>query len=293
MSDDEDKRADDSAAKGAGKGAGERAGEGAGQGEAITPDVIVVPMRRDNYAYVVADESGRACFIDPCEADVAERVLVERGLTLVAVLSTHYHSDHTGANLALASAHSGLRVLGSAVDADRIPALTEALRPGDSFSIGSLSGYVLDVSCHTRGHIAFVFGRALFTGDALFAGGCGRFFEGTGEDAYRALYQSLGRLPDDMLVYFGHEYTLRNLEFAAAIDPSNAAVHAKLRVVRSLVEERRPTVPTTLGEERAYNPFLRAHVETVARGVRARIPATDLHSPASVLAGLRRLKDSF
>ena len=260
---------------------------------AVMGTVTVVPMHRDNYAYVVADEGGRACFIDPAEADVAERVLAQRGLELVAVLSTHHHWDHTGANLELASAHPGLRILGSAVDAHRIPGLTEALQPGDEFMVGSLLGRVLDVACHTRGHIACLFGQALFTGDALFAGGCGRFFEGTGEDAYRALYKNLGQLPDETHVYCGHEYTLRNLEFAAQIEPSNAAVHRKLEFARACVAEGRPTIPTTLGEERAYNPFLRAHVDPVAQAVKARIPSTDLGRPAAVLEGLRQLKDAF
>jgi hydroxyacylglutathione hydrolase len=161
-------------------------------------------------------------------------------------------------------------VLGHVLDADRLPGFTRGLEEGDVVRVGRESARILHIPAHTRGHIAYVFdeAKAVFCGDTLFAAGCGRLFEGTPEMMFTALHEKLGSLPDDVRVFCGHEYTESNLRFAAHVEPSNRAVAEKLervRAIRSRCEadwhDAGPdemTVPSTLADERATNPFLRA-----------------------------------
>lgn len=256
--------------------------------------VVFVPLLEDNYAYLIIDEaSGVAGIIDPAEAGPVLAAVAREKVRLVSVLNTHHHPDHSGGNLDLLRAVPGLEVVGSAADAPRIPGLTRAVSGGDRVRVGGLEGRVLFVPCHTRGHVAFLFDRCLFSGDTLFAGGCGRFFEGTAADMDHALREVLGALPDDTQVYCGHEYTEKNLAFARTLEPDNQVLAAKADAVRALRAAGRPSLPTTIGEERAYNPFLRTTVPALADAVARRVTGVDPKDPVQVLAAVRKLKDTF
>jgi hydroxyacylglutathione hydrolase len=229
-----------------------------------------VPTLGDNYSYViVCEETGEAAIVDAPEfAPVVERVEA-LAVRVTKVLSTHHHFDHSAANPDLAK-HYGAPVFGHISDAARIPGFTDGLEEGDTITVGNQSARILFIPAHTRGHIAYVFDEAdcAFTGDTLFAGGCGRLFEGTAEMMYEALHRKLGSLPDSMRIFCGHEYTESNLVFAAAEEPGNEAVKSRLARVREIRanaaadwHEATPsemTIPTTMADERATNPFLRA-----------------------------------
>jgi hydroxyacylglutathione hydrolase len=256
--------------------------------------VEIIPVLSDNYAYLVIDEAtNRAALIDPSEADPPLAAIARAGVKLAAILNTHHHWDHTGGNEAIAAAHPGVEIIGYEEDRARIPGITRGVRAGETVEIGGLKGSTLFVPCHTRGHVAYLFGRALFSGDTLFAAGCGRFFEGTAKEMYRALHEVIGVLPDETLLYCGHEYTEKNLRFAQTLEPSNQAISDKLRDVISCRAQNTPTIPTTLGEERTYNPFLRTTSPELIESVSKSIPKVDTHDPVQVLAGVRELKDRF
>ena len=258
-------------------------------------DVVPVPQLSDNYAYLIVDPVARVAGVVDCAeaAPVLEEVR-RRNVRLVAVLATHHHFDHVGGNLDLLAAIPDLRVYGSATDAPRIPGITDRLGDGDAVQIGSLAGRVIFIPAHTSGHVAYHFPaeHAVFTGDTLFAGGCGRLFEG---DAAQML-ASLGRLaglPDQTQVYCGHEYTEKNLRFAATLEPGNRALRDKLAHVEALRRAGKPTVPSTLAEERATNPFLRTESLELASSVRARVPHVPAGDRVALFAAVRALKDRF
>jgi hydroxyacylglutathione hydrolase len=245
-----------------------------------------VPTLKDNYTYVIVCEAtGEAAIVDAPEADPVVRRVDALGCRVTKVLSTHHHWDHSGANPDLAKRY-GVPVFGHASDHDRIPGFTDGLEEGDSIDVGRERARILFIPAHTRGHIAYVFdaSQALFCGDTLFAAGCGRLFEGTPEMMYDALCVKLAKLPDAMRVYCGHEYTQSNLRFAAHVEPENAAVRAKQERVAAIrakaaadwhdATAAEMTIPSTLGEERATNPFVRA-------------------GSAAELGRRRALKDSF
>ncbi len=258
-------------------------------------EVVPVPQLADNYAYLVIDPTTREAGVVDCAEAAPVLAEIERNAAhLTAVLATHHHFDHVGGNLDLLAATPGLRVYGSAGDAPRIPGITHRVRDGDPVEIGSVRGRVIMIPAHTSGHVAYHFpdARTVFTGDTLFAGGCGRLFEG---DAAQMM-ASLGRLaalPDDTRVYCGHEYTEKNLRFAAELEPGNRTLGEKLRRVQALRREGRPTVPTTVGEEKETNPFLRTGSPELAASVRARVPRLAADDPVALFAAVRALKDHF
>jgi hydroxyacylglutathione hydrolase len=229
-----------------------------------------IPTLGDNYTYlVICDASGEAAVIDAPEADPVVRRVDALGCRVAKVLSTHHHPDHSGANPELAKRY-GAPVFAHASDAARVPGFTDGLEEGDTLSVGRETARVLFIPAHTRGHIAYVFdaAAAVFCGDTMFAAGCGRLFEGTPEMMWTALHTKLGSLPDAMRVYCGHEYTESNLRFAAHVEPDNTAVAEKLARVQQIRARKAAdwhaatpdemTIPSTIGEERATNPFLRA-----------------------------------
>jgi hydroxyacylglutathione hydrolase len=266
------------------------------------PRVERIPTLRDNYTYLVIDpETREAAVVDAPEAAPVIARAEKLGVRVVKVLSTHHHYDHSQANPELA-AHFKVPVLGHASDADRLPGFTDGLSEGNRVAIGRLEAAVVFIPAHTRGHIAYVFSGAVFCGDTLFAGGCGRLFEGTPAMMHEALNVKLARLPDDTRVFCGHEYTENNLRFAETLEPGNAALKqriARVRAARASVAsdwhdatEAEMTVPSTMADEKATNPFMRAHSAELVAQVRARMPEVQT-DPVSILGAVRALKDKF
>ncbi len=247
--------------------------------------VVVVPCLKDNYAYLVVGSGGRAVVVDPSEAAPVERALAAEGLDLVGVLCTHHHWDHVGGIPELRERHPGLPVFAHRTDAASIAGRTESLDDGDEVRVAGLEFAALHVPGHTLGAVAWFGGGAVFTGDTLFLGGCGRLFEGTAPMMHASL-ERLAALPAETLVYCGHEYTLANLRFAEAMEPDNRAVTEKLTWARLEREAGRPTVPSTIADERRTNPFLRCSEP----GLRTRFPEPTL---AEVFAEVRAAKDVF
>lgn len=255
--------------------------------------VVPVPVLQDNYSYLVIDETENvAAVVDCAEVEPVLEAARREGVRLTTVLSTHHHYDHVGGNEELAS-RIPVRVYGNADDAARIPRLTDGVREGDTVHVGRLTGQVIFIPAHTSGHVAYYFPRerTVFTGDTLFAAGCGRLFEGDPAQMMASLAK-LDALPEDTKVYCGHEYTVRNLEFAHQLEPSNEAIAQKLEWARSRRAQNLPTVPTTIASERATNPFLRTKSPELRRSVRSRIPGVG-DDDVAIFGGTRKLKDEF
>lgn len=254
-----------------------------------TLEIELVPCLRDNYAYVLRDAAEGLCaVVDPSEAAPVRDALESRGWRIGHILNTHHHPDHTGGNSELKRAY-GAEVIGPENDRARIPALDRGVGEGRDFALGSHRVRVLDIPAHTRAHIAFVFDDddAVFTGDTLFAMGCGRLFEGTPEMMWRSL-SKLMTLRDTMRVYCGHEYTLNNGRFALTLEPGNADLKARMREVESLRQRETPTIPSTIGLEKKTNPFLRPHSDEIRRTLNMG-DADDVE----VFAEMRARKDRF
>ena len=255
--------------------------------------VIPVPVLQDNYSYlIVPPDEAIAAVVDCVEVAPVVEAAKEIGVEITAILSTHHHWDHVGGNAELAEAQS-VEVYGSADDADRIPAITHRVREGDQLHIGSLTAEILLIPAHTSGHIAYYFPqeRTVFTGDTLFAGGCGRLFEGDAGQMMRSL-EKLNQLPSDTKVYCGHEYTIRNLEFAETLEPRSKAIQDKLVWSRARRREGQPTVPTTLASERETNPFLRTGSPELRATLERLFPDTE-DQDETRFAQARLLKDEF
>ena len=228
-----------------------------------------IPTLGDNYTYLlVCEQTGEAAVVDAPEFDPVVRRVDAVGASVKKILSTHHHPDHAAANPELAKRY-GAPVIGHRSDADRLAGFTTGVEEGDVVTIGRETARVLFIPAHTRGHVAYVFdaAKAVFCGDTLFAAGCGRLFEGTPEMMFRAM-EKLGALPGDTRVYCGHEYTAGNLRFAAHVEPDNAAVRAAVERVAKIRANAAPdwhhatpaemVVPTTIADEHATNPFMRA-----------------------------------
>jgi hydroxyacylglutathione hydrolase len=253
--------------------------------------VVPVPQLMDNYAYLVIDEDTRqAGVVDCAEAEPVVQALDREGVKLTAVLPTHHHYDHVGGNLALIATHPKVAVYG--VD-ERIPGLTKRVQDGDRIQLGGLSAQVIFIPAHTTGHIAYYFPRtqAVFTGDTLFAGGCGRLFEGDAAMMIQSL-SKLSVLPDDTRVYFGHEYTEKNLRFALTLEPANSALQQKHTWAQSQMRQGGTTTPTTIAAEKATNPFLRWDSSELRATLKQRFPTLPMDD-VSVFAKTRALKDEF
>lgn len=223
--------------------------------------IIPVPCLKDNYAYlVVCEDTGLAAVVDPSEAEPVLAAVEREKVTVHAVWNTHHHHDHVGGNQALSAAFPGVEVVAHSSDRGRVPAQTRFIEEGDELALGSLRATVVHNPGHTRGAISYrVRGEpdVLFTGDTLFGAGCGRLFEGTPADMFTSLGK-LTSLAPDTRVYCGHEYTASNLRFAAAAEPDNPAVAERRRLVEATRARGEPTVPFTVREELATNPFVRA-----------------------------------
>lgn len=249
--------------------------------------VVPVPCLSDNYAYLVQREGSReALVVDPSEAAPVEAALAREGLQLAGILATHHHFDHVGGNEALVASRPGLPVLASTFDQARVPCANRALQGGEALSLAGLELRAIDVPGHTLGALAYVIDDAVFTGDTLFVAGCGRLFEGTPAQMYASLCEKLATLPGETRVFCGHEYTVANARFAASVEPGNAAVAALLASALDRRSRGEPTVPSTIAEERAHNPFLRVDEPALI----ARYGSV---GPVGVLAAVRKDKDAF
>ena len=256
-------------------------------------DIHRVAAFRDNYIFVLHDaRSHQAVVVDPGDAQPVLQTLETLGATLTAILNTHHHSDHVGGNRQLLERFPMAQVYGGAADRGRIPGQTHWLEEGDRVSVCDRQAEVFFVPGHTRAHIAYYFAPAastgwgeLFCGDTLFAGGCGRLFEGTPQQMVESLGK-LRQLPDTTRVWCAHEYTLNNLKFAVTVDGANTALRDRLERVQAARALNQPTVPADLGLEKQTNPFLRWDETALQR-------ATGSASAVQTFARLRGKKDLF
>jgi hydroxyacylglutathione hydrolase len=256
--------------------------------------IITVPQLSDNYAYLVVDDASKECGVVDCsEAGKVLDAVQRHKLKLTAVLPTHYHYDHVGGNEELARAVPGIRVYGARAEGGRIPAETDPIGDGDTVTVASLKGRVIGIPAHTNGHVAYYFPQleAVFTGDTMFIAGCGRVFEGKAETMVASLAR-LAALPDNTRVYCGHEYTVKNLQFALTLEPHNEALAAKLEWALKARAAGNFTVPSTIGEEKRINPFLRTDSAELRANLRKNDPSIG-DDPIAIFAKARALKDRF
>ena len=257
----------------------------------MLPSPIAIPAFADNYLWAICN-NGRCAIVDPGDAAPVEAFLQEQGLSLAAILVTHHHPDHVGGITRLVQDRA-IPVYGPAQE--NIPGMTHPLEDNQTLALDPLGIHlqVLAVPGHTLGHIAYydADNNWLFCGDTLFAGGCGRLFEGTPSQMHASLTR-LAELPGQTQVYCAHEYTRANLEFALAVTPEDQRVQARLAAVKSARENGQITLPTTLTEECRTNPFLRAGEDAVQAACEAREPGVS-GDPMQCFATLRRWKDSF
>lgn len=253
--------------------------------------VVQIPTLLDNYTYlVICGETGKCGIVDSPDSQATIDVIERAKVAPAAILSTHHHWDHVGGNEELARKYN-IPVYGGENDKDRLPGLIHPLKEGDSVTIGSLTLKILFIPGHTKGHIAYVTDGAVFCGDTLFAAGCGRLFEGTPERMVSSLTK-LKNLPDDTKVYCGHEYTQKNLEFALTLEPENPSAQKKYDEVVAKRKKGESTVPTTIAEEKSYNPFLRWDSPELIVNLKKKIPALKT-DPVTIFAATRHLKDHY
>ncbi|MES2830922.1 MAG: hydroxyacylglutathione hydrolase [Pseudomonadota bacterium] len=253
--------------------------------------VLTVPAFNDNYFWLIHDNQ-YAAVVDPGDSVPVLAALAAHKLSLVAILLTHHHADHTGGVTTLLE-HAAVPVIGPMHE--DIAGVTRRVVQGDNVTLPKLglSLSVLDVPGHTRGHIAYIANEKpwLFCGDTLFAGGCGRLFEGTPEQMRTSL-SKLAALPDDTLVYCAHEYTLKNLDFALEVEPDNAVLIDRLERERQTRAQGRPTIPSRIDLEKATNPFLRYRDAAIVDRLLADQRITT-REPQAVFTALRAWKDVF
>jgi len=253
--------------------------------------IVPVPVREDNYAYLLIDESSKqAAAVDPYDVGKVVAAAEKLGVNIVAGITTHHHFDHSGGNKDFSSRFPDAPIYGGS---DKIPALTKLVKDKDEFTLGDIHVKCLATPCHTQDSICYYVTDTVskkhpggvFTGDTLFLAGCGRFFEGTGAEMEAAL-SYLGTLPDSTIVYNGHEYTRGSVAFGKSIEPENKAI-AKLEELAK--NNKLTTGLTTIGEEKEWNVFMRLGDPTVkqASGVADDVP------PSAIMDALREKKNNF
>ena len=248
-----------------------------------------IPVLSDNYVYLIYDPVTQHCAcVDPAESAPVKRKLDELGWRLTHIFNTHHHHDHIGGNLQLKQAYE-CEIVGCDNDAGRIAGIDTRYKDGDIFDFGSTRVKVMEVPGHTTGHIAYYFedDQALFCGDTLFALGCGRLFEGTPAQMWASL-SKIKALPDTTKVYCAHEYTQANAAFAITVDPDNQALITRMNEIDALRQNNQPTVPSTIGLEKATNPFLRPEETGVQKAV-----GMVGEDTVSVFREIRQRKDNF
>ena len=250
-------------------------------------EIFQFPCLSDNYGYLI-HAGAETATIDTPDAEAIMKALKSKGWKLTHILNTHHHPDHAGGNLALKE-ETGCTIIGPRAEAKSIPGLEIAVGDGDTVTLGGRVARVFDVPGHTAGHIAYWFkdDAAAFVGDTLFALGCGRLFEGTPAQMWTSL-QKLRALPDDTRVYCAHEYTQSNARFAVTVEPHNEALMARAKEIDAKRARGEPTVPSTIGLEKATNPFLRP----MSGDLQATIGLKG-HDLVEVFAETRKRKDNF
>jgi len=252
-----------------------------------------IPVLSDNYIFLLYDlEQKIAAVVDPAEAEPVLKILTELDLKLIAIFNTHHHGDHVGGNQRLIQAFADLTVYGGIEDRGRIPGQKVFLQEGDRVTFADREAEIFFIPGHTKAHIAYYFPPLeaegtgeLFCGDTIFAGGCGRLFEGTPAQMVESIGK-LRQLPDQTRIWCAHEYTLGNLKFALTVDPENATLQERFQQVQKARSQDEPTVPSLLGIERQTNPFLRWDQPALQR-------TANSTEPAKVFAKIRGMKDLF
>jgi len=251
--------------------------------------IEIIPCLNDNYSYLLHDEvSNTVAIIDPSEFSMCDKIIEKNFKKLDFILNTHHHSDHVGGNKELKQKYNS-KVLGFKNDKNRIPGIDEVLKDNQKFRIGLLNFTTIFIPGHTSGHIAFYFKKekVIFTGDTLFSLGCGRIFEGTSEQMFRSL-NKLKNLPLDTKVYCGHEYTDQNLKFCLKFNPNNNFLKKKKDAIEISLKNKKPTIPSTIGDEIKANIFFRLNDPDVKKAIKLE------NSPdIEIFTKLRDLKDNF
>ncbi|XP_076948471.1 hydroxyacylglutathione hydrolase cytoplasmic-like [Bidens hawaiensis] len=254
--------------------------------------VIHIPCLEDNYSYLVIDEKTKqGAVVDPVEPEKVIGVAKEHGVEVKLVLTTHHHWDHAGGNEKIKELVPGIKVYGGSID--NVKGCTNKVDNGDKLTLGAdINILSLHTPCHTKGHISYYLtGKeedepAVFTGDTLFVAGCGKFFEGTAEQMHESLCVTLASLPKPTRVYCGHEYTVKNLQFAQTVEPENTKISQKLSWAQQQRQAGLPTIPSTIAEELEINPFMRADLPEVQEKVGCK-------SAVEALRKIRELKDNW
>ncbi|RPD79939.1 hydroxyacylglutathione hydrolase [Lentinus tigrinus ALCF2SS1-7] len=249
--------------------------------------VLPVPVRDDNYAYLLIDDStNKAAAVDPYDVPKVQAAAEKAGVQIVAGITTHHHFDHSGGNQAFSTAYPGAPIYGGS---NKIPALTNQVKDKDEFSVANIHVRCLATPCHTQDSICYYVTDksgnhpgGVFTGDTLFIAGCGRFFEGTGAEMHAAL-SYLATLPPQTVVYDGHEYTKSNLAFAKSVDPENPGLARLEKLIKDGIQ---PNERTTIGDEKEWNPFMRLDSAPIQK-------ATGGGESGAAMDALRTLKNNF
>lgn len=251
--------------------------------------IVPVPCSFDNYSYLlICTDTHKAAVVDPTEAYPVMAEIERNNVQLTTVLCTHHHNDHIGGIGQLEDEFPSLAVVCHLSDKNRIGDASTYVDEGDTVEVGKLSGNVLFTPGHTSGSICYKFQDHLFVGDTLFGAGCGRLFEGSPEQMYASL-QKITALSDDTKIYFGHEYTRTNLNFAKMVEPDNEKIHNRLQQLSSSDEI---STPTTLQLEKATNPFMRCDSKGIQKYLETQKESTTT-DPLAVFTILRQLRNSF
>lgn len=252
-------------------------------------EIIQLPVLTDNYIYIIHDpDSNETAVIDPAVSQPVLDTLKNRNWSLSYIFNTHHHNDHVGANLELKE-RTGCQIVGFGEDSKRIPGIDKKLKHGDKIKLGSHVAKVIATPGHTLGHIVYYFANnsILFCGDTLFSMGCGRLFEGTAEQMWHSLQQLKG-LPKETKIYCTHEYTQANGLFSLTLEPNNQALINRMQEVDKLRSLHQSTIPSTLDQELATNPFLREDSSVLQESINM-----VGQPPIEVFRQIRKLKDDF
>lgn len=252
-------------------------------------DIIQIPVLNDNYIYLLHEPiSAKTAVVDPALSQPVVDILNSKGWTLNYILNTHHHWDHVDANLELKEL-TNCQILASETDRSRIPGITEGLKHGDKIKLGNQVANIIATPGHTHGHIIYHFPQsdAIFCGDTLFSMGCGRLFEGSAEQMWQSL-QQLKKLAKNTLIYCAHEYTQANGKFALTLEPKNIRLQQRIQQVAKLRGNNQATIPSTIEQELATNPFFRED----SQEIRLSLDMLD-QSATEVFKKIRTLKDHF